>query len=444
VKRRALLACLLALVPLRAAAVTDSATVDAVRQILSYGIDSQVADVLQTLSSAWDPVYVPQLVAILTDKRSTALQASVLDILRSQSVKDGEAAAKSFVDAWEEDDSALVVAAVRYLAAIHSAGLAAALGPVIDSTDSALSSAAISALGSLGTSDSTTLLLAKLASAEYPDARKPEIILALGSLKDKAAVDALMAIAKNTDEDQIRRLYAADALGKIGDPKALPVLRDMFAEKQALVRQYAASALARFGLDEVFDSLIQALRDEDGKVREASANALARSLSPAQAAAAVPILSFKAEMDPLAQVRLASIKALGEIGGEAAIQKLLAVYSSNARPLDSRETALTVLAAKALSRSLDAIRKVIDDEWKTYDPRTLESTAKVLSTTRAAELKGLLVHLLDSTDPVTRSYGARGIALNGFADMKARLSKIAETDSNPGTRREADLAAAKL
>lgn len=218
----------------------------------------------------------------------------------------------------------------------------------------------------------------------------------------------------------------------------------MFAEKEALVRQYAASALARFGLDEVFDSLIQALRDEDAKVREASANALARPLSPAQAAAAVPVLSFKAESDPVAQVRIASIKALGEIGGDAAIRKLLAIYASNARPLDSRETALTLLTAKALSQSLDAIRKVIDDEWKTYDPRTLESTAKVLSTTRAAELKGLLVHLLDSTDPVTRSYGARGIALNGFSDMKDRLTKMSTTDPNPGTRREAELAAAKL
>ena len=443
-KRRVLIGCLLVLAVTRAAAATDAATVDAVRQVLLYGIDSQVTDALQTLSSAWDPAYVPPLVAILTDKRSAALQTSVLDIFRNQSVKDGEAAAKGFLDAWQDDDSALVVAAVRYLTSLHSAGVAAALGPVVDSPDSALSSAAITALGSVGTSDSTTLLLAKLASADFPDARKPDIILALGSLKDKAAVDALMAIVKNTDEDQIRRLYAADALGKIGDPKALPVLRDMFAEKEALVRQYAASALARFGLEEVFDSLIQALRDEDAKVREASANALARSLTPAQAAAAVPVLSFKAENDPVAQVRIASVKALGEIGGDAAMKKLLAIYSSNARPLDSRETALTELTAKALSQSMDAIRKVIDDEWKMYDPRTLESTAKVLSTTHSADLKAILVHLLDSTDPVTRSYGARGIALNGFTDMKDRLVKMSTADPNPGTRREAELAAAKL
>jgi hypothetical protein len=34
--------------------------------------------------------------------------------------------------------------------------------------------------------------------------------------------------------------------------------------------------------------------------------------------------------------------------------------------------------------------------------------------------------------------------LNGFSDMKDRLTKMAGTDPNPGTRREADLAAAKL
>ena len=95
-------------------------------------------------------------------------------------------------------------------------------------------------------------------------------------MKDSQATDALIAIAQSRDEDKVRRMYAADALGKIGDPRALPVLKAMYEEHDALVRLYAASALARFGLDSVFPILIQALRDENWKVREQSARSLAR------------------------------------------------------------------------------------------------------------------------------------------------------------------------
>jgi HEAT repeat protein len=426
------------------AASADTTAADRTRQTLLYGIDSQVMDVLTGLRTTWDSEFTPQLVTILTDKRSTELQTAVLEIFRDQGIKDGEAPARAVVDGWEGAPSDLAVAAIRYLASIKSEGLAAKLAPIVDSQDNGLATAAIAGLGQAGDSSSTTLLLAKLASLDYPESRKSDIILALGNLKDKAAVDALVAIVKNTDEERIRRLYAADALGKIGDPRALPVLRDMFGEKEALERQYAASALARFDVSTVFDSLIQALRDEDAKVRESSANALARPLSPAQTSAAVPILSYKAEMDPASQVRIASIKALGELGTDAALRELLSIYSTPTRPLDSRETALNVLVKKALAMTLPAITKVVDDEWKAYDTHTLESTAKVVSTVRAPELRNLLVHFLDNPDPVVRSYGARGIALNGFSDLKERLNGIAKNDPNPGTRKEAELAAGKL
>ncbi len=422
----------------------DSSATDATRQTLLYGIDSQVLDVLTSLRASWDARYTPELTSILTDKRSSDLQVAVLQIFQENGVKDGETAARAILDGWEDAGSDLAVAAIRYLGAIHSEGLPAKLAPIVDSQDNGLASAAITALGQVGDSSSVSLLLAKLAAVDYPDSRKGDIILALGALKDRSAVDPLLAIVKNTDEDRIKRLYAADALGKIGDPKALPALREMFAEKEALVRQYAASALARFDIGEVFDSLIQGLRDVDAKVRESSATSLGRTLTPAQASAAIPILSYKAENDPVSQVRVASAKALGEIGTDAALGRLRTIYGTAARSLDSRQAALEVLVRKDLGASMATIRKVVDDEWKSYDMRVLEATAKVISTVRAPELKSLLVHFLESTDAAVRSYGARGISLNGFTDLKDKLAAMAKSDPDPGARIEAERAAGKL
>ena len=314
----------------------------------------------------------------------------------------------------------------------------------MDSPSAPIAQAAIQALGNTGDAAAATLLVAKLTSPDFPDARKNDCILALGNLKNAAAVDALVAIAGNTDEEKVRRMYAADSLGKIGDRRALAVLKTMVAENDALIRLYAASALSHFGLDEVFPVLIQGLRDENVKVREQSAKALARQLSGSQAATAVPILSYKAEFDPEPIVRNASIEALGAIGGDASLKVLLKIYSGADHRPDSREAALTVLVGTYLPESTAAIRTVIAAEWSSFDQRVLESTARILSTAKDAGLKEFFVKFLDSPDAVVRSYGARGIATNGFSDQKDRLKRMSEQDPNPGTRREAALAYEKL
>jgi len=428
----------LALFP--AFAADTAAARDRLRQTLLFGIDSQVLDAVQSIKSAQDMTFTAELAQILNDTRSPELQRAVFDVFKEQKVRDGEERGKAVVSAWQDTQEALVIAAIQYLAAITSPGLGSSLSPMVDAGSNAVALAAIQALGaSADRAASASLLVSKLKSADFPDTRKNDCVLALGALKDPAAEEILLSIAGNTDEEKVRRMYAADSLGKIGDARALPVLRAMFAENDALIRLYAASALSQFGLDEVFPSIVQGLRDENVKVRQQSAKALARQLSPSQAETAVPILAYKAEFDPEPIVRVASIQALGAIGGDTAMKTLLKIYSGAAHPLDSRETALGILAEKSLPSTMEAIRAVIASEWGSFDTRTLESTAKVLSAIRSADLRDVFVRFLDSPDAVVRSYGVRGIGANGFSDLKDRVKKISEQDPNPGTRREAAL-----
>jgi HEAT repeat protein len=422
----------------------DVAAKERTRQTLRYGIDSQALEAIRSITAARDATFTKELAEMLAERRSPEVRKAVLALFQDQKLKEGEPAATALLEAWQDAPGALLVSAIRYLSAIGSAGLAERLGPVTDATDASAAVAAIQALGATGDAAATTLLVGKLKSTAYPESRKSEIILALGSLKDAGATDVLLEIAGNPDDDKVRRMYAADGLGRIGDLRALPVLEEMVAEKDALIRLYALSALSRFDLKHVFPRLIEGLRDESAKIREQCARALGRELDPAQAAVAVPILSYKAEFDPEAIVRLAAIKALGEVWGDAAIELLRRVYRGADHPLDSRESALGSLVARALTSTIDAIRAVIDEEWKSNDQRVLQSTARVLSTAKGGELKDLYLRLLDSTDPVVRSYAVRGIVTNGFSDLKERIRQMADKDPNPGTRQEAAAGVAKL
>jgi len=442
-KKIAAAAVLLAALALPALGANDTAK-ERMRQTLLYGIDSQVLDAIKGLSSAHDAGFTQELAQVLSDQRSPSLQKAVLDLFQEQKLKEGEGRAKTILAGWQDAPSDLLVSAIRYLTSLGSDGLAEGLAPLVDSTDSSVASAGIAGLGKTGDATSVTLLIGKLKSLDFPDSHKADVILALGALKSSAASEELMAIARNPDAEKVRRMYAADSLGRIGDIRALPVLRDMFAEKDALIRLYAASALSRFSLEDVFPALIQGLRDENWKVREQSAKSLARPLAPAQREIALPILSYKAEFDTVSQVRLASIEALGEIGGDGAFTFLLGVYSGAERPLESREAALSVLAAKALHASMAAIRSVINSEWKSFDQRTLESTAKVLASSRGAELRDIYLKFLESADPVVRSYGVRGIAENHFTDLREKVREVSEKDPNPGTRKEAENSLSKM
>jgi HEAT repeat protein len=435
---------LICVVPVAVFAADTASVRDRTRQTLLYGIDSQVLEAIQAIRNLKDTSFTRELAQALDENRSVDVQKAVFDLFKEQKLRDGEERGKTLLAAGLDTQESLLIAAIQYLAAIRSSSLAAGLPPVLDGASNAAALAAIQALGTTGDKSAGTLLVARLTSTDFPDARKNECILALGNLKDPVAEEALIAIAGSTDEEKIRRMYAADSLGRIGDKRALPVLKTMVAENDALIRLYAASALSHFGLDEVFPVLIQGLRDENAKVREQSARALARQLSPSQADTAVPILSYKAEFDPEPIVRAASIEALGAIGRDASLKVLLKVYSGADNRLDSREAALGVLAEKYLSESIETIRAVIAAEWTSFDQRTLESTARLLSSARSPALKEILVRFLDSKNANVRSYGVRGIGGNGFSDLKERVKKMAEQDPNPGTRREAALAYEKL
>jgi hypothetical protein len=429
-----------------AAAATAAAATEAARertsQIIRFGIDSQVLETVQRLAAARDAGFNAELAAILAEPRAAGVRRAILELFEALKSTEGQSAAKAILAGWQDAPADLLVAAMRYLSSIQSEGMGPLVTPLVDSSDNAVASAAIRALGMSSDATAAAFLLSKLAALDFPDARKSDLILAMGDLKDAKTVDALASIAKSADEDKVRRMYAADALGKIGDPRALPVLKDMFVENDALIRAYAASALARFSLDEVFGELILGLKDENWKVREQCAKSLGRQLAPGQAATAVPILSFKAELDPTSQVRLESIRSLGVIDSADARAFLVKVYRGSAYPAESRDAALAALAANALASVLDAVKAVLAEEWKSYDQKVVEATARILSTAKGGQLKEIYLKLLESSNAAARSYAVRGIAGNRFTELKDRVRQVAEQDPNPATKREAEKALA--
>ena len=366
----------------------------------------------------------------------------MLELFSELGVRDGEPAARTIVAGWETGTPAVTSAAAAYLSSLRAEGLAALLLPLVDADDAVVCAAALHAIGASRDAAAVAPLLAKLASVEFPDARKGDLVVALGELRDDRAVDALIRIAKGRDEDKTRRLYAADALGKIGDRRALPVLKGLFDEDDALLRAYAASALAAFGMGEALPSLLAGLRDANVKVRLQCTKALARPLDPAEASQVVPILKWKAENDPERTIRLESVRTLGQIADGPSVSYLETLLANRMAAMDFRETALSALLARTSTSS--AILAVVEQEIAAKDQKPIEMIARVLSLAKGAELAPVWMRLLDCQGYGVRILAVRGLAANGVTVALPRVAELAEKDPVQAVRTEAARARERL
>jgi HEAT repeat protein len=90
-----------------------------------------------------------------------------------------------------------------------------------------------------------------------------EIIRALGKMEEEGPVARLVRMLGDMDTDI--RIAAAEALGKIGDPKAVPALTGLIADYD--VRLVAIWSLGNIGDTGAVEELSRYLNDEDKYVR---------------------------------------------------------------------------------------------------------------------------------------------------------------------------------
>ena len=95
---------------------------------------------------------------------------------------------------------------------------------------------------------------------------------ALGAIGDDRAVISLMSVLGHDSEDV--RMFAAIALGKIGDERAVLPLIESLGDNHHMVRESAALALGALGDTRAIDPLHAVLGDEYEEVRKAAAGAL--------------------------------------------------------------------------------------------------------------------------------------------------------------------------
>lgn len=138
---------------------------------------------------------------------------------------------------------------------------------------------------------------------------------ALGNIGDRRAVEPL--IYSLSDERWYVRRYAAASLGKLKDKMSVMDLITALNDNEWQVRRYAAEALGKIGDERAIKPLVNLLGDSDGDVRWKAIY----SLGKMKKAAVEPLIEVFGGEDWRIRARVA--EALGEIGDKRAVDVLI-------------------------------------------------------------------------------------------------------------------------
>ena len=235
------------------------------------------------------------------------------------------------------------------------------------------------------------------------------------------------------DRDGAVKSAAAEALGRIADPRAVPALIKLFRDSSKIVRETAGTALVYIGLPSV-DPLIACFQDKDFVVRCHAARALGGMTTDYQIGktwvrdAKVVDALIAALKDPDRAVREDATIALGMIGDPRAIDGLIEAMKDGAVKRHAIASLGMIGDPRALPAVLDALKgKGIKQEGSptpgcivSEDAFIKEAAATALGQFRDPRVIPDLIMLLK--DGVLREKAAAALTIIGDAAIEPLIA----------------------
>jgi HEAT repeat protein len=278
--------------------------------------------------------------------------------------------------------------------------------------------------------DALAKALRKVSGSRGIDNRmRINFLRALGKMEDPRATEVLADIATTQSEDQnflINRL-AAQQLGKIGDPEAIPALIKglfLFAPSNPAMRMndVASEALVRIGRP-AYDSLLKVLKGE-----HEAANAIAKTYIEAvrkrdEAAAS------KMSVEDITSGE--ATFALGALGFPEAMEPLMAQIEAD----DISRRINAAIALVRLNHEAGDVAKVREAIQGVYEDAEVQAKPQLIAAARHLYDPKLLPFFLSQvkdTDlhPVVRLEGVKAYAMLANKQEQQALREVIENDES--------------
>lgn len=414
---------------------------DTRRDILEFGIETEVLEVLEVLMDEKDFSYNPSLLSLIQTENSSKILVPVFQLFAESSYEEGRPIAEQQLQLYIDDERVedkVLMAALTYLAILKNPESTPLFYDMLEEENDKITAYTLSQLGKFGAHERSNELEDLFNDNEEEENEiASNIILAWGDMAYQPAVDILLDIVEDDYAEKVHREYAAVSLGKIGDLRGLEPVRNLFNESEdATVRSYALSGLTYFNDPQVDDILIQALRrDSFWRIRVTAAEGLAeRGLSEA-----VELLDYKLRRDPEVQVKEAAAAALAQLGGSDASEYLKSFLLDDKQPESIRLKVLKAMLKEEIPGTVEALIEIMEVEWEKKDPqgKFMEYLCRESSLVDWNALSPAFARMLEHHNPYVQIYGVRGISRIKDSSLYDAIVNLDKEGVNGLVRREA-------
>ena len=407
----------------------EEADRDPRENVLLYGIETDVLAVIASLTEEGTADYNTLLTGILDETKSPKIGRAVYRLWDETDYIEGLTAARAELTKVLEDfdySADVVKAAMAYLAGRKDTESVDALVRIAGSLDISMAAAAVRAVGRIGSAgeENAEALLERFREADPVSEEDlvSALIVTLGQLAYAPAADDLVPAAEDSLWSLGHRRLACVSVGRIGRDEDYPVIERIFFESEdATLRAYALAGLAEFPRGDPTDVLVQALkRDSFWRIRVTAAEKLAGNNSEN----VVRLLEYKAENDPVKQVRAAAMRSLGAASNPGARRFLHGYVRNETESPENRLGALKVLIENRIPGTADTVKALMDQLWEKDEGRLLEFTALELSRAEWNELAPLYERMLDHPNWLLQVYAVRGIRRSGIERLAPKIDAM--------------------
>jgi len=372
----------------------------------------------------------------------------------------------------ERESDAVITQVETALINIGSPSVKPLIG-LLDHDEAYVRARAVYCLGKIGDKAALDDLMRVAASDESPMVRG-YAITALANFKTRKAVksqkkEAAGAVDSLLDpkEWKTNRAKAAETLGNIKDERGVKPLIRAAGSPMSELRDKAIIALGNIGDYRGFDLIAKSIETEiDPSIRADAISAIAKYGDSSIEDLLLSVLSEELTSQTLS-IHEAVVSALGDIGSERAVAKLISILRDRSLPTSLRAKAAEALgkikdpaASKALLERLND-ESEYDDVWKevalaagrelklkeaapaiierlkdTWEPESLRATAaEALGGTGTDEAIKTLREMLSDSSESVRGNAALGLGHSGRKDVIKDLTGIMQNSGKAESER---------
>ena len=390
--------------------------------ILKYGLEEEILDLLKTMTEKKDERFLEEAYDLYEDTKSAAIKEGVMNFFKELEDPCLEDYAVMILNEPFEETASTVTTAFAYVGAVKTSVAIPAVEQILEGDNDKFYTDAIDALGKIGGSDEAMYLSEYFDKEDLSLPQKQSLVKTLGLLKSTETFDRLVEMAENEDENTFVRMYAAEAVGQIGaanqqiSERALDSLVELYKGNDPNLRSAVVKGVANFSGKTAEELLLQATRDSHVKVRLEAIAAIRKN----ELKEGVPFLVYRAKNDPEASVKNACYPAIAELNTSEGNEYLVEQITSK----KAGDGAKTKIAAALLEFDHAGAKEIADLAIEVAE----DDKRKPL---RYALGKEMAKYGRPSYESVCRAYmGSSDVATQGTAlDIyaKARYSALTPT-----------------